>query len=94
MGLVDDEQRRPGGADPLENGGVAQLLGGHEQELELSLLEPGERLAALAYAGRGRELRRLTRSLATGRDSTWSGCRASSGETTTVGPSINSPASW
>ena len=92
--LVDHEQRRPGGADALEHRRVAQLLGRHEQELELALLELGQQVAALAYADRRGELCGLAGSLVAGQRPTWSRCNARSGETTTVGPSINSPATW
>ena len=55
--LVDDEEGRPGGGELVEDGGVGELLGGEEEELERVLGQLGERLLALALRHARVELR-------------------------------------
>ena len=92
MRLVDDDERRLGGGDSSSDVGVREPLGRDEQELERVLGEPGERL--LALAPRQLELSSAAPSARSRSASTWSRCRAISGETTSVAPAVSSPAIW
>ena len=94
--LVDHEQRRAGLPDGVDDLGLGQLLGGEEDEADRSVTEPprappaGRPADMLEFSCAGRP----ARSSISASRSTWSRCRAISGETTTTGPSSSWPATW
>ncbi len=92
MGLVDDEERRPGRGRPGQHVGVGQLLGSEEQELQVTGDEVVERLATVGRADLGVGLGRID---AVGlQASDLVALEGDEGETTTVGPGMIKAASW
>jgi hypothetical protein len=90
--LVHHGQGRSRGANALEHVLLAELLGRHEHGFELASRRSS---SDSSRSPRATVEESCAASLAASRstsDSTWSRCRAASGETTTAGPSMSSPA--
>ena len=91
-------RRRRGGsaraaASSSRTSALASCSGARNRNSSASSASSAQRLLALALRHARVELRRR-RARARRSASTWSRCRAISGETTSVGPSISSPAIW